>query len=87
MLAFYTGMSSPLLGSALSEALQFTMISKMKHLISERKGVEVDSLRNKDILKATLATGLVNSFLLTPIEHIKVQMQVQRKFVAENCKH
>jgi len=36
--AFYVGMSSPLAGSAFSEALQFSVLRKIKDLMCQKKG-------------------------------------------------
>eukprot|EP00356_Strombidium_inclinatum_P002332 CAMPEP_0170480634 /NCGR_PEP_ID=MMETSP0208-20121228/1401_1 /TAXON_ID=197538 /ORGANISM="Strombidium inclinatum, Strain S3" /LENGTH=33 /DNA_ID= /DNA_START= /DNA_END= /DNA_ORIENTATION= len=30
-----------------------------------------------------MATGVLNSYILTPVEMVKIQMQLQRKFEAE----
>ena len=38
--AFFVGMSSPLAGSALSEALQFSVLRKLKELLSSARGLE-----------------------------------------------
>ena len=68
--SFYYGMSSPLAGSTFSEALQFTVLRKIKLLMLEYSGQ--DELTNKYLLLSAVITGILNSFILTPIELIKI---------------
>jgi hypothetical protein len=63
-------MSSPLLGQAFSEALQFTVLNKIKAIIkSKQEGAE---LSNFQIIISSMITGLCNSFILSPFELIKI---------------
>jgi len=68
--AFYFGMSCPLIGSALSEALQFTVLRKMKLALMHFEGT--NDLSYSSLMFASVLTGLCNTVILCPIELVKM---------------
>jgi len=71
MRSFYYGVSSPLMGSIFSEALQLTVLRKIKIQMQHITG-QVDELSNINLILSAIITGQINSFVLTPMELIKI---------------
>ena len=70
-----------MMGAGISEALQFGLLSKVKKAMCEAKGVQ--KLEKKDLMICAMMTGVANSFLLNPIEVVKIQMQLIKKFESD----
>ena len=68
--SFYYGVSSPLMGAAFSEALQFTVLRKIKLQMLRFSGQK--ELSNNYLILSAIMTGFLNSFILSPIELIKI---------------
>lgn len=71
---FYKGVASPLFGASMEYASLFWTYDLSKLVISKSLGSEELQFKHKVV--AGGASGLITSFVLTPIELIKCQMQV-----------
>lgn len=71
---FFKGISSPMMGSSLECASLFLSYKMAQDAIQSIKGTEKLSLFDKTVAGAF--SGIVTSFILTPIELVKCQMQV-----------
>lgn len=74
LLALYKGATPPLLGWALMDATQMTSLTYFRHLITSRYGEELGSFKHAI---AGTGAGIVVSFVASPIELIKVKLQLQ----------
>lgn len=80
-LAFYKGTLSPLLGISFCVAIQFGSNSLAKnYLVNKNKREKgVSTLSVRDYIIAGSFAGLMNSFVISPIELIRIKLQVQGK--------
>lgn len=69
--SFYHGVSLPLAGAAFSEALQFTVLRRMKIFMQKVTG-QHERLSNSNLILSAVLTGFLNSFVLSPVELIKI---------------
>lgn len=75
-LGLYKGMSTALLGACAETATLFAANGVIKRRIGG-PDVKDEDMAMRDILLAGFAAGFVASFVLTPIEMVKVRMQSQ----------
>ncbi|EEB05607.2 carrier with solute carrier repeats [Schizosaccharomyces japonicus yFS275] len=73
--AFYKGTVMPLLGIGLCISTQFTAFESGKRFFYARNGT--DELTFGQYYMAGAFSGAVNSVLVSPIEHIRIRLQVQ----------
>ncbi|KAG5361443.1 Amino-acid transporter arg-13 [Yarrowia sp. C11] len=76
-LGFYRGISSPIFGAAAETASLFVFYGACQRLVKSVTGVPEDKLSMSTLLGCGAVAGALTSFILTPIELIKCQMQVQ----------
>lgn len=76
-LGFYRGISSPIFGAAAETASLFVFYGAMQRVMRNITGVPEDKLSMGTLLGCGAVAGALTSFILTPIELIKCQMQVQ----------
>ncbi|CCK68603.1 organic acid transporter KNAG_0B01560 [Huiozyma naganishii CBS 8797] len=75
-LAFYKGTLTPLVGVGLCVSVQFGVNEAMKRFFRNRNRGQPISLPQYYICGMT--GGLVNSFLSSPIEHVRIRLQTQK---------
>ncbi|KAI9592724.1 carnitine acyl carrier-like protein [Syncephalis fuscata] len=81
-LALYKGMAAPLVGISAVNALLFTTYSTLKDLQTRQLGLpSTEQLGSRHIALAGAGAGIVNSLLASPVEMLKVRLQVQRSLV------
>jgi len=71
-----------MLGAAFSEALQFAMMTKVKTELASVMGVQ--KLEKQHVMYCAMLTGVINSIFLNPVELVKIQMQLVKKFESDN---
>lgn len=76
-LGFYRGISSPIFGAAAETASLFVFYGACQRLVRNITGIPEDKLSMGTLLGCGAVAGAFTSFILTPIELIKCQMQVQ----------
>ncbi|KAG5357983.1 Amino-acid transporter arg-13 [Yarrowia sp. B02] len=76
-LGFYRGISSPIFGAAAETASLFVFYGACQRLVSRMTNTSEDKLPMSTLLGCGAVAGALTSFILTPIELIKCQMQVQ----------
>lgn len=59
------------MGTALVEALQFTVLRRIKILMQKVSG-QHDRLSNFNLILSAVITGFLNAFILSPVELIKI---------------
>ncbi|KAE8223008.1 hypothetical protein CF319_g3899 [Tilletia indica] len=72
-LAFFKGMTSPLLGVAAQNSLLFTAFALAKRYVSPTS----QDLSVAQVAAAGSIAGIINSVLASPVELFKIRMQVQ----------
>ncbi|RKP06716.1 mitochondrial carrier domain-containing protein [Thamnocephalis sphaerospora] len=84
-LALYKGMAAPLVGISAVNALLFTAYSSFKD-VQVRMGHAhtADQLSLSAIALAGAGAGFVNSILASPVELLKVRLQVQRSLTSKH---
>lgn len=81
-LAFYKGTLSPLIGISFSVAVQFSSNNLARNFFlsknSKKNNIKnPDILTNKQNILSGLFAGFCNSFLISPIELIRIKLQMQ----------
>ncbi|CAG8641530.1 1623_t:CDS:2, partial [Ambispora leptoticha] len=88
-LGFYRGLSAPMVGAMVENAVLFTSYNYIQMMIREYRtpkherhliheiGLEKSPLEIRELFLAGAIAGTLASFLLTPIELIKCKLQVQ----------
>lgn len=74
---FYRGVSSPLVGAAAETASLFVFYGATQRVVRNVTGITEEKLSMPTLLGCGAVAGAITSFILTPIELIKCQMQVQ----------
>ena len=74
--AFYRGIPVPLAGTMLETACLFTSMTQIKHFLYPNQ----HNFTVSEIATAGAGAGFVTSFLLTPIELVKVRMQTSNMY-------
>ncbi|CAO3640672.1 unnamed protein product [Mucor hiemalis] len=73
---FYKGTMTPLVGIGACVSIQFVVLEAMKRHFSKVNG-KGDFLSNGQLYLAGAASGVANSFVSGPVEHIRTRLQVQ----------
>ncbi|CAO3576967.1 unnamed protein product [Absidia cylindrospora] len=77
---FYKGTLTPLVGIGACVSIQFVVLEAMKRRFSPRG----EPLTNAQLYIAGAASGIANSFVSGPVEHIRTRLQVQTSASAAN---
>lgn len=72
---FYKGTATPLVGIGACVSIQFVVVEYMKRRFAAQNKNE--PLTNGQIYLAGAASGVANSFVSGPVEHIRTRLQVQ----------
>ncbi|KAI7875030.1 mitochondrial carrier [Lichtheimia hyalospora FSU 10163] len=72
---FYKGTATPLVGIGACVSIQFVVVESMKRHFSEKN--RGDPLTNAQMYLAGAASGVANSVVSGPVEHIRTRLQVQ----------
>jgi solute carrier family 25 carnitine/acylcarnitine transporter 20/29 len=77
--SFYKGTLSPLVGIGAAVAIQFATLETVKSVLSERRVAagQGPTLSLAEVGVAGAVAGAVTSSVSTPVEHIRIRMQVQ----------
>lgn len=73
MLAFYKGTLTPLIGVGACVSIQFSVNEYMKRNVFSGSA----HLNNSQYYLSGVASGLANSVLASPIEHVRIRLQTQ----------
>ncbi|KAI8380910.1 mitochondrial carrier domain-containing protein [Radiomyces spectabilis] len=73
---FYKGTMTPLVGIGACVSIQFVVLEFMKRRFSGSSG---ESLTNGQFYIAGATSGIANSVVSGPVEHIRTRLQVQRE--------
>ena len=80
-LGLYRGLSAPLLGAMFENATLFVSFSKAQDVVRWTQGLQrTQELTLPGIMLAGSLSGAITSFVLTPVELVKCQLQVQTAF-------
>ncbi|KAL0089339.1 mitochondrial carrier domain-containing protein [Phycomyces blakesleeanus] len=71
---FYKGTTTPLVGIGACVSIQFVVLESMKRTFA---GKNNDPLTNTQFYMAGAASGVANSIVSGPVEHIRTRLQVQ----------
>ena len=75
-LSLYNGITSPLLGAMVENAVLFLSYGEVRRMMGERPGEEDGELGLLQLAMAGGVAGAIGAFVLNPFEVLKVQMQV-----------
>lgn len=76
-LAFYKGTLTPLIGVGACVSIQFGVNESMKRLFHSFNSEPQATLTLPQYYICGLVSGLANSFLASPIEHVRIRLQTQ----------
>lgn len=79
LLAFYKGTLAPLVGIGACVSCQFGINEAMKRYFHTQNGGHDTKLSLKQYYCCGVISGAANAFLATPIEHVRIRLQIQRK--------
>ena len=74
---FYAGTTSPLIGIGACVALQFAALNAGKQLVASARGKTADELSVGEVAIAGSFAGIANVIASSPVEHLRIRMQVQ----------
>jgi len=75
---FYKGTTTPLVGVGACVSIQFVTLQAMKRYYTEKNGPSANGfLTNSQLYIAGAASGITNSIVSGPVEHIRTRLQVQ----------
>lgn len=75
---FYKGTTTPLVGVGACVSIQFVTLQAMKRYYNEKNGPNANGfLTNSQLYIAGAASGITNSIISGPVEHIRTRLQVQ----------
>ncbi|KAF9402476.1 Mitochondrial carrier protein ymc2 [Podila epigama] len=75
---FYKGTTTPLVGVGACVSIQFVTLQAMKRYYNEKNGPAANGfLSNSQLYIAGAASGITNSIISGPVEHIRTRLQVQ----------
>ncbi|KAF9938021.1 Mitochondrial carrier protein ymc2 [Modicella reniformis] len=75
---FYKGTTTPLVGVGACVSIQFVTLQAMKRYYSDKNGPNANGfLSNSQLYIAGAASGITNSIISGPVEHIRTRLQVQ----------
>lgn len=85
----YRGLPAPMIGAMFENAILFVSFSKASEFVRSLRGMSAElELDIKGVMCAGALSGIVTSFVLTPIELVKCQLQVQTAIAfTANPKH
>lgn len=79
ILAFYKGTWAPLVGIGACVSCQFGVNEAMKRYFHKKNGGEDRHLSLSQYYVCGAVSGSANAFLATPIEHVRIRLQLQTK--------
>ncbi|KAG0049216.1 Mitochondrial carrier protein ymc2 [Gryganskiella cystojenkinii] len=75
---FYKGTTTPLVGVGACVSIQFVTLQAMKRYYNNQNGPQANGfLTNSQLYIAGAASGIANSIVSGPVEHIRTRLQVQ----------
>lgn len=75
---FYKGTTTPLVGVGACVSIQFVTLQAMKRYYNTQNGPNANGfLSNSQLYIAGAASGITNSVISGPVEHIRTRLQVQ----------
>ncbi|KAF8926605.1 mitochondrial carrier domain-containing protein [Dissophora ornata] len=75
---FYKGTTTPLVGVGACVSIQFVTLQAMKRYYTDKNGPSANGfLTNSQLYIAGAASGITNSVISGPVEHIRTRLQVQ----------
>ncbi|KAF9207112.1 Mitochondrial carrier protein ymc2 [Haplosporangium sp. Z 27] len=75
---FYKGTTTPLVGVGACVSIQFVTLQAMKRYYNNQNGPSANGfLSNSQLYIAGAASGITNSIISGPVEHIRTRLQVQ----------
>ncbi|KAG0085605.1 Mitochondrial carrier protein ymc2 [Podila epicladia] len=75
---FYKGTTTPLVGVGACVSIQFVTLQAMKRHYNDKNGPAANGfLTNSQLYIAGAASGITNSIISGPVEHIRTRLQVQ----------
>ncbi|KAG0028157.1 Mitochondrial carrier protein ymc2 [Podila clonocystis] len=75
---FYKGTTTPLVGVGACVSIQFVTLQAMKRYYNDKNGPAANGfLTNSQLYIAGAASGITNSIISGPVEHIRTRLQVQ----------
>ncbi|KAF9356345.1 Mitochondrial carrier protein ymc2 [Mortierella sp. AD094] len=75
---FYKGTTTPLVGVGACVSIQFVTLQAMKRYYNNQNGPSANGfLSNSQLYLAGAASGITNSIISGPVEHIRTRLQVQ----------
>ncbi|KAG0097025.1 Mitochondrial carrier protein ymc2 [Podila epicladia] len=75
---FYKGTTTPLVGVGACVSIQFVTLQAMKRHYNDKNGPTANGfLTNSQLYIAGAASGITNSIISGPVEHIRTRLQVQ----------
>ncbi|KAG0212784.1 Mitochondrial carrier protein ymc2 [Mortierella sp. GBA30] len=75
---FYKGTTTPLVGVGACVSIQFVTLQAMKRYYNDQNGPSANGfLTNSQLYLAGAASGITNSIVSGPVEHIRCRLQVQ----------
>ncbi|KAF9334746.1 Mitochondrial carrier protein ymc2 [Podila minutissima] len=75
---FYKGTTTPLVGVGACVSIQFVTLQAMKRYYNDKNGSAANGfLTNSQLYIAGAASGITNSIISGPVEHIRTRLQVQ----------
>ncbi|KAF9083423.1 Mitochondrial carrier protein ymc2 [Mortierella sp. AM989] len=75
---FYKGTTTPLVGVGACVSIQFVTLQAMKRYYNNQNGPSANGfLSNSQLYIAGAASGITNSIVSGPVEHIRTRLQVQ----------
>ncbi|QLQ78882.1 hypothetical protein HG537_0B02300 [Torulaspora globosa] len=77
LLAFYKGTLTPLVGIGACVSIQFGVNEAMKRFFHSNGSGKLSTLTLQQYYVCGLVSGLTNSFLASPIEHVRIRLQTQ----------
>lgn len=85
--AFYKGTLAPLVGVGACVSCQFGCNESMKRYFRARNGSNLQPLSLGQYYVCGAVSGAANAFLATPIEHVRIRLQLQRKALTSSEYH
>lgn len=83
LLAFYKGTLAPLIGVGACVSCQFGVNEAMKRYFLRVNGYKDQHLSLLQYYTCGFVSGSANAFLATPIEHVRIRLQLQTKALAK----
>ncbi|CAR26041.1 hypothetical protein ZYGR_0E00170 [Zygosaccharomyces rouxii] len=81
---FYKGTLAPLAGVGACVSCQFGVNEAMKRYFHARNGSKTQPLTLDQYYACGAVSGAANAFLATPIEHVRIRLQLQKRALASS---